>query len=70
METNVKILSTISAKLQERWDLTNSPNYNKSEEELVEENNALRQDIKYSMDMIDTIIDIETKNTGGSVVLG
>ena len=66
METNVKILKTVVDKLEERWSETAGPNYSKDEDDLGKEVDALRQDIKYSIDMINTIIDIETKTSAGS----
>jgi len=71
METNVKILKTVVDKLEQRWNETMGPNYAKSEEDLGKEVDALRQDISYSIDMLNTIIDIETKNNGGGgIVIG
>jgi hypothetical protein len=67
METNVKIMMTVVDKLQERWDTSDAAHYTTDEEEKERTIDALRQDIKYSIDMLTTIIDIEVgdKEKGG-----
>ena len=65
METNVKILKTVVQKLEQVWNETDIPHYTADEDEKEITIDSLRRDIKYSIDMLNTIIEIETKNTGG-----
>lgn len=57
MKTDIRILSVVVDKLQERYDKTEElPG---TFEKVKIEKDELRQDIKYSIDMLNTIIEIE-----------
>ena len=71
METNVKILKTVVQKLEQVHSETDNPHYSTDGDEKEKIIDSLRRDVQYSIDMLNTIIEIETKDTGrGGIHLG
>ena len=70
MNTPIQILEKIVARLEKRNTDSEVDDYADDMEDLVKKGREYFQDIEYTIDMLQTIIDLEKGKPGGGIMMG